>query len=70
VPLTTLRQPTREIGDAALATMLERLGRPDRPARDVLLHTELIVRESCGARGLSIEGVEGGAKSSQEHDHL
>jgi GntR family transcriptional regulator of arabinose operon len=49
VPLTTLRQPTREIGDAALATMLERLARPNRPARDVLLHTTLIVRDSCGA---------------------
>jgi GntR family transcriptional regulator of arabinose operon len=50
VPLTTLRQPTREIGDAALTTMLDRLARPDRPARDVLLHTQLIVRESCGAQ--------------------
>jgi GntR family transcriptional regulator of arabinose operon len=50
VPLTTLRQPTREIGDAALTTMLERLARPDRPARDILLQTELMVRESCGAQ--------------------
>jgi len=58
VPLTTLRQPTREIGDAALTTMLERLARPDRPARDILLQTELIVRDSCGARSLSIEGVD------------
>src|SRR4029450_10571710 len=49
VPLTTLRQPTREIGDAALATMREGLSRPDRPAQDILLQTELIVRESCGA---------------------
>jgi len=49
VPLTTLRQPTREIGDAALTTMLERLARPDRPARDVLLHATLVVRDSCGA---------------------
>jgi GntR family transcriptional regulator of arabinose operon len=48
VPLTTLRQPTREIGEAALATMLERVVRPDLPARDILLHCELVVRESCG----------------------
>jgi DNA-binding LacI/PurR family transcriptional regulator len=67
VPLTTLRQPTREIGDAALTTMLERLARPDRPARDVLLHAELVVRESCGGsaslRGLGgMEDVEGSSK--------
>jgi GntR family transcriptional regulator, arabinose operon transcriptional repressor len=50
VPLTTLRQPTRQIGEAALATMLERVVRPDLPARDILLHCELVVRESCGSR--------------------
>ncbi len=49
VPLTTLRQPTRQIGDAALTAMLERVARQDLPARDILLHAELIVRESCGA---------------------
>jgi DNA-binding LacI/PurR family transcriptional regulator len=48
VPLTTLRQPTREIGDAALTAMLERVSRPDLPARDILLHCDLIVRASCG----------------------
>jgi len=50
VPLTTLRQPTREIGDAALSLMLERVARRDLPPRDVLLHCELIVRESCGGQ--------------------
>jgi len=49
VPLTTLRQPTRHIGDAALTAMLERVARKDLPARDILLDPELIVRESCGA---------------------
>lgn len=49
VPLTTLRQPTRQIGAAALAAMLERVSRPGEPARDILLQTELIVRRSCGA---------------------
>jgi GntR family transcriptional regulator, arabinose operon transcriptional repressor len=48
VPLTTLRQPTREIGAAAFATMLERVARRDGPVRDVLLQAELIVRASCG----------------------
>ena len=48
VPLTTLRQPTREIGAAAFAAMLDRVSRPGLPARDILLQTELIVRKSCG----------------------
>ncbi len=55
VPLTTLRQPTREIGDAALTTMLERLARPHRQARDVLLHATLVVRESCGGQAAATE---------------
>jgi len=49
VPLTTLRQPTRQIGHAALAAMLDRIARTDLPPRDILLHCELVVRESCGA---------------------
>lgn len=53
VPLTTLRQPTRQIGDAAMTAMVERVARPDLSPRDVLLHCELVVRESCGARGVS-----------------
>jgi GntR family transcriptional regulator, arabinose operon transcriptional repressor len=52
VPLTTLRQPTRQIGDAALAAMLERVARTHLPTRDILLNCELIVRESCGASGV------------------
>jgi DNA-binding LacI/PurR family transcriptional regulator len=49
VPLTTLRQPTRQIGDVALTAMLERVARRDLPARDILLHADVVVRESCGA---------------------
>ena len=48
VPLTTLRQPTQQIGEVALGVMLERVARSDFPPRDVLLHCELVVRESCG----------------------
>lgn len=51
VPLTTLRQPTREIGAAALAAMLDRVAESNLPARDILLNAELIVRRSCGAEG-------------------
>jgi DNA-binding LacI/PurR family transcriptional regulator len=49
VPLTTLRQPTRQIGAAALAAMLDRVAGGDLPTRDILLHGTLVVRRSCGA---------------------
>jgi DNA-binding LacI/PurR family transcriptional regulator len=50
VPLTTVHQPCREIGEAALRVMLERLERPKMAARDVLLDCSLVVRKSCGAK--------------------
>jgi DNA-binding LacI/PurR family transcriptional regulator len=31
-----------------MATMLERLRRPTQPVRDVLVRTELVVRDSTG----------------------
>ena len=46
VPLTTLRQPCREIGIAAMSAMLARVAQPDLPPRDILLHGQLIVRAS------------------------
>ncbi len=49
VPLTTLRQNCGEIGAAAMSTMLERIERPDRPARAISVEFELVVRASCGA---------------------
>ena len=49
VPLTTFRQPTRQIGAAALAAMLDRVAGADLPTRDILLHGSLVVRRSCGA---------------------
>jgi GntR family transcriptional regulator, arabinose operon transcriptional repressor len=49
VPLTTLRQPARELGAVAIAAMLDRVAQPDLPTRDILLHGMLIIRESCGA---------------------
>jgi len=48
VPLTTLRQPSRQIGDVAIAAMLQRIARRDLPTRDILLHCELVVRQSSG----------------------
>jgi DNA-binding LacI/PurR family transcriptional regulator len=48
--LTTIRQPCRDIGTAAMLTMLERLDNPSLQARDILLDFELVIRESCGAK--------------------
>jgi DNA-binding LacI/PurR family transcriptional regulator len=54
VPLTTLRQPCREIGATAIVTMLTRISNPQLPARSVLLNGSLIVRQSCGAKQSSV----------------
>jgi GntR family transcriptional regulator of arabinose operon len=48
VPLTTVHQPCREIGQAAMAAMLDRINNPDMLPRDILLDCKLVVRASCG----------------------
>jgi DNA-binding LacI/PurR family transcriptional regulator len=52
VPLTTVHQPCRQIGVAAVAAMLERVANPDMPVRDILLDCRLVIRDSCGAKTL------------------
>jgi DNA-binding LacI/PurR family transcriptional regulator len=49
VPLTTIHQPCRSIGEVALRVMLDRLDQPKLPARNVFLDCSLVVRQSCGA---------------------
>jgi LacI family transcriptional regulator len=49
VPLTTVRQPCRDIAVTAFNALLERIADPSRPARSLLLTPKLVVRESCGA---------------------
>jgi LacI family transcriptional regulator len=48
-PLTAVSQPSQEIGSAAADLLLDRIARPDRAARHVILKTTLVVRASCGA---------------------
>lgn len=48
VPLTTIHQPCREIGVAAMGAMLDRIEKPGTLARDILLSCELVVRKSSG----------------------
>lgn len=50
VPLTTMHQPVQQIGEAAMAAMLERRAHPERPARDIFVQCPLVVRQSCGAK--------------------
>src|SRR5690606_41426535 len=49
-PLTTVRQPIRATGVVAVETLLDVMENPGGPPRQVILPTQLIVRESCGAR--------------------
>ncbi len=50
VPLTSLRQPCRQIAETAIRAMLDRLANPGMVTRDVLLDCDLIVRQSCGSK--------------------
>ena len=45
-PLTTYRQPCRDLGSTAVEIMISRIKNPEISARKVLLHGELIIRES------------------------
>jgi DNA-binding LacI/PurR family transcriptional regulator len=48
-PLTAVSQPSQEIGSAAADLLLDRIARPDRAVRQLILETTLVVRASCGA---------------------
>jgi LacI family transcriptional regulator len=46
--LIIVRQPMRDIGETAVRTLLDRLGRRDAPRHSAVLPTELVLRASCG----------------------
>lgn len=46
VPLTSVRQPSRMLGERAVELLVERLENPDLPVRTVVFQPELIVRDS------------------------
>jgi LacI family transcriptional regulator len=49
VPLTTVRQPVKEMGEISAKLLLEELSSKKKSSsRKVILNTKLIVRESCG----------------------
>lgn len=45
-PLTTVRQPCREIGRAAALALIERIRNPSIPPRQILLDAPLVIRKS------------------------
>lgn len=48
-PLTSVSQPTYELGQEAVRLLRQRIIQPDAPFRTVTLQTSLVVRESSGA---------------------
>jgi DNA-binding LacI/PurR family transcriptional regulator len=46
VPLTTMRQPCRKLGELALNTLIGRIENPSLPARSILIEAQLCERES------------------------
>lgn len=48
-PLTTVRQPITEFGFKAVETLIDVMENGIEPARRVIMDTELVVRDSCGA---------------------
>ena len=48
--MSTVRVPMAEMGASAIELLIRRLKEPDRPPLKITLQTELVVRESCGAR--------------------
>lgn len=54
-PLTTVRQPTRELGRSAARMLLERINGEAETPDELILPAELVQRESCGCPPRSLE---------------
>ncbi len=55
--LTTIRQPIMKFGVKAVELLLDLIENGNEPARRVFMDTELIIRESCGAKIPKTEGA-------------
>lgn len=49
-PLTTMTLPMRALGEQAARLLLDRIAGDTSPRKNILLPTELTIRDSCGAR--------------------
>lgn len=48
-PLTTIRQPVSRFGITAVETLIDLINNGSTPPRRIIMSTELVIRESCGA---------------------
>ena len=64
-PLTVASQPSQEIGSSAADLLLDRIARPDRPIRHLILETKLVVRASCGASSPGARAVRSSSQRSE-----
>jgi LacI family transcriptional regulator len=48
-PLTTIRQPTKQLGTLAVETLIDIVQNSDEHKRHIIVPVELVIRESCGA---------------------
>lgn len=63
-PLTTIRQPSSQLGAVAVDSLVKRLEGTPLGSRDTVLPTQLVVRNSCGCQGAPDPAVAGnGARS-------
>jgi LacI family transcriptional regulator len=53
--LTTVRQPIKRIGIQAVETLLDMIENGMEPVRTTTLPTELVIRESCGAKTITVD---------------
>ena len=50
VSLTTVRQSVKALAVESIRTMLNRIEHPEELAREIMVNTELVVRDSCGSK--------------------
>jgi DNA-binding LacI/PurR family transcriptional regulator len=48
--LTTIRQPVYQFGYKAVEMLIDLIENGLKPPRQVIMHTELVLRDSCGAK--------------------
>lgn len=46
-PMSTISQPTKEIGEKAAKLILERIKNPEKDIENIVLNAKLIIRQSC-----------------------
>ena len=49
IPLTTVRQPVLQFGARAVETLIDLIENGTNPPRHIIMDTELVIRQSCGA---------------------